>query len=306
MPFFSVLWIEKHEHERLRTEENMVKRIFLLLTTLMLLCTAVQAEENTQVKHYLLLGEDGYAEEVVEDARTDTIVIVSLDSKYNRVIMTSVLRDSRIDNPNGNPTKANLLYKYHGFDGIVSCLERDLGIEIEGAVLVNFENIKPVIDALGGVDIEITENEFLTIKSILKGKDPNMPEGPGMVHMTGRIALAYMRDRWSGNGDFSRTERQRRVVNQLFEKCRELSLMELVDVYNAVSPGMKMSLSAMDILGAISKGYQLVTKDADFVQFCVPQEGTWSYTSVGSSSSALAVNWKRNREKFHEMLNNPQ
>ena len=284
----------------------MVKRIFWLMTTMLLLCTAVHAEENTQVKHYLLLGEDGYAEEVVEDARTDTIVIVSLDSKYNRVIMTSVLRDSRIDNPRGNATKANLLYKYHGFDGIISCLERDLDIEIEGAVLVNFENIKPVIDALGGVDIEITENEYQTIKSILKGEDPNMPEGPGMVHMTGRIALAYMRDRWSGNGDFSRTERQRRVVSQLFEKCRDLSLMELVDVYNAVSPGMKMSLSAMDILGAISNGYQLVSKGADFVQFYIPQEGTWSYTTVGSSSSALAVNWKKNSEKFHEMLNNPQ
>ena len=86
----------------------MIKRImFLLLCILMLLPLAAlgeQTEENTQLTHYLLLGQDGYAENIVEDARTDTIVIVSLDEKYNRVIMTSVLRDSKIRNPNGNDT----------------------------------------------------------------------------------------------------------------------------------------------------------------------------------------------------------
>ena len=291
----------------------MGKHRLFYVALLLCLClfTGAVAEEavNTQVKHYLLLGEDGYADEVVDDARTDTMVIVSLDSKYNRVIMTSILRDSRILNRRGNETKANLLYKNYGFDGVIECLERDLHIEIEGAVLVNFQNVKPVIDALGGVDIEIDENEYKTIKSILKGKDPNMPKGPGMVHMTGRIALAYMRDRWSegdaGTGDFARTERQRKVVSQLFDKCRDLSLMELVDVYNQVSDGMKMSLSAMDILSAISQAYGLVTANADFVQYSIPQDGTWSYTTVGTSSSAVYVNWRRNRELFHELLNNP-
>ncbi|MBQ2991235.1 MAG: LCP family protein, partial [Clostridia bacterium] len=213
----------------------MFRRITLLLLALLLLAPAwgaqaqeAAAEKNTKVKHYLMLGQDGYAEDIVEDARTDTIVIVSLDNQYNRVIMTSVLRDSKINNPHGNPTKANLLYKYHGFDGIIGCLERELDIEIEGAVLVNFEHVKPVIDALGGVDLVIDENEYIAIKRILLGKDPNMPKGPGLVHMTGRIALAYMRDRSSGSGDFSRTQRQRKVVSQLFDKCRELSLMELI------------------------------------------------------------------------------
>ena len=56
-----------------------------------------------------------------------------------------------------------------------------------------------------------------------------MPDGPGLVHMTGRIALAYMRARATGSGgDFARTERQRKVVSQLFDKCRSLSLLELV------------------------------------------------------------------------------
>lgn len=287
----------------------MLKRFMSLFLLLCLLPCAARMEEvevNTQLTHYLLLGQDGYAEDIVEDARTDTIVIVTLDEKYNRVVMTSVLRDCKMPNPNGNDTKANLIYRYFGFDGVTECLERQLNIEIEGAVLVNFEHVKPVIDALGGVDIEITEAEYLAIRSILLGKDPNMPEGPGMTHMTGRIALAYMRTRATGSGgDFSRTERQRKVVSQLFDKCRELSLLELVGVYNQVSSGMKMDLSAMDILGALSKGYKLMTSGASFEEFSIPQSGTYSYGTVGSSSSALNVNWKKNREMFHELLNNP-
>ena len=162
----------------------MLKRMIPLLLLLLLFAAVMPAqaqetEENTQVKHYLMLGEDGYAEDIVDDARTDTIVIVSLDTKYNRVIMTSVLRDSKIGNPYNHPTKANLLYKYYGFNGVIACLERELAIDIEGAVLVNFENVKPVIDALGGVDLVIDENEYIMIKRILLGKDPNMPKGPG-------------------------------------------------------------------------------------------------------------------------------
>ena len=253
----------------------MKKRILgLALAMLLLFCAAALGETNTQVKHYLMLGEDGYADQVTDDARTDTIVLVSLDTKYNRVILTSILRDSKINNPRGNETKINLLYKNHGFDGIVSCLEREL--------------------------------EYLAIRSILLGKDPNMPDGPGLVHMTGRIALAYMRTRATGSGgDFARTERQRKVVAQLFDKCRSLSLLELVGLYNEVSSGMKMSLSAMDILSVLSQGYTLMTSGADFVEFRIPQDGTYSYGSVGSSS-VLDVRWKTNKTRFHALLDNEQ
>ena len=288
----------------------MLRRMIPLLLLLLLFAAVMPAqaqetEENTQVKHYLMLGEDGYAEDIVDDARTDTIVIVSLDTKYNRVIMTSILRDSKIKNPSGNETKANLIYKGYGFKGIISCLERELALEIEGAVLVNFEHVKPIIDALGGVDIVIDENEYIAIKKILLGKDPNMPKGPGKVHMTGRIALAYMRDRSSGSGDFSRTGRQRKVVAQLFDKCRDLSLTQLIGVYNEVSSGMKMSLSAMGILSAMKQGYSLVSSGADFVEHHIPAKGTYSYGVVGDSSSALDVRWNSNRRIFHELLNNP-
>lgn len=280
----------------------MKRRLCALLLALLTLAFAAAAAENTRVRHYLLLGEDGYADSVVDDARTDTIVLLSLDEQYNRVIMTSILRDSMITSPRGTPTKANLLYKYYGFEGLSECIARELDIAIEGCVLVNFEHVKPVIDALGGVDLVIDENEYISIRKILLGKDENMPKGPGLVHMTGRIALAYMRDRQSGSGDFSRTQRQRKVVAQLVAKCRDLSLLELVGIYNDVSSGMKMSLSIPGVLGAMKSGYGLIASGADFVEFRVPQDGTYSYTSLEGHGSVLDVRWRTNRQRFHALL----
>ena len=95
----------------------------------------------------------------------------------------------------------------------------------------------------------------------------------------------------------------RKVVSQLFDKCRDLSLFELIGVYNQVSSGMKMSLSAVDILSVLSQGYGLMTSDADFVEFRIPQDGTYSYSSIGSSS-VLDVRWKTNKARFHELLDN--
>ena len=65
------------------------------------------------------------------------------------------------------------------------------------------------------------------------------------------------------------------------------------------------ALRALDILGALSAGYQLVANGADFVEFHIPDDGTYSYGTVGSSSSALEVRWKTNRERLHALINSP-
>lgn len=75
-------------------------------------------------------------------------------------------------------------------------------------------------------------------------------------------------------------------------------------IYNEVSGGMSMNLSAMDILGVLSQGYDLLTDGADFVEFRIPQDGTYSYGQLGSSS-VLNVRWQTNRDRFHALLDTP-
>lgn len=265
---------------------------------------AAGEEINTQVSHYLVLGQDTYDEGIQEDSRTDTILLVTLDSKYKRIIMTSIMRDSKVTTPKGNENKINTIYKYHGLEGIVSTVETHLDVEISGSVLINYETVKRLIDALGGVDIEIDINECIQISSILLHNDPNLPEGPGMTHMTGRIALAYMRDRSSGSGDFSRTQRQRNVINELLRKCRDMSLMDLLAVYNAITAdkGIETDMNGMELITAFQKGYALL--GGEMIENNIPSSHTYSYGSL-RGSSVLNVKWKKNREALHKLLNNP-
>ena len=149
------------------------------------------------------------------------------------------------------------------------------------------------------------EYEYLAVHGNWEGFVPVPQEKPYDIEIA--LTLDEMRAlgiRYSVGGDFGRTERQRKVVSQLVEKCRSLSLFELVDVYNAVSEGMKISLSPMQILSAISKGYAMITNDANFTQYCIPQNGTFYYDSL-NGSSVLNVRWTTNKTRFHEMLNNP-
>ena len=257
------------------------------------------------VHHYLLLCADTWKCDINNmDNYTDGIMLVTVDTVAHRIMLTSFIRDMLVLRPDGKYGRINAVASRFGLQGLMDTINSHFGLEIDKYILVDWTDVGEIIDALGGVDIEIDQNEYLAIRSILLGKDPNMPDGPGLVHMTGRIALAYMRTRSTGSGgDFVRTERQRKVVSQLFDKCRDLSLMELVGLYNSVSSGMKMSLSAMDILSVLSQGYALMTSGADFAEYRIPQDGTYSYGQVGSSS-VLDVRWKTNRTRFHALLDN--
>ena len=263
-----------------------------------------EAEINTQLRHYLVLGQDTYDEGIQADSRTDSILLISLDSKYNRIIMTSIMRDSKVTTPKGNETKINTIYKFYGLEGIVNTLESHLDLEISGAVLINYETVKELIDALGGVDIEIDINECIQISSILLHNDPNLPKGPGMTHMTGRIALAYMRDRSSGSGDFSRTQRQRNVINELLKKCRSMSLSDLSAVYNTINQaeGIDTDMDALELLTAFQQGYSLLS--GEFIENNIPDSHTYSYGTL-RGSSVLNVKWDKNRDLLHALLNNP-
>lgn len=283
--------------------------VLALLLTLLLACPALgeaatqaEAQKNTQVRHYLVLGQDTYDEDIQSDSRTDTILLISLDNRYKRIVMTSIMRDSKVPTPKGGETKINVLYKFYGLSGLVDTVSDLLDVDISGAVLINYENVKRLIDALGGVDIEIDINECLQISSILLHDDPNLPTGPGMTHMTGRIALAYMRDRSSGSGDFSRTQRQRNVINELVKKCRSLSLTDLSAVYNAVCDGVETDMDALELLMAFQAGYSLLS--GDMVENNIPASHTYSYGTL-RGSSVLNVNWTKNRDALHALLDNP-
>ncbi|MDR3051048.1 MAG: LCP family protein [Oscillospiraceae bacterium] len=258
-----------------------------------------QGTDAPLIRHYMVLGQDYYMESGAQSARTDALILVSLDTAGNRIIFSSILRDCKVTTSGGGENKINSVYRNHGANGVAEVIKRHLDIDIEGVIVFDFNTVKDLIDALGGIDLTINESEFFMIRSILLHRDPNMPTGPGMTHMTGRIALAYMRNRSTGSGDFSRTERQRKVLAQLMNKCARLSLPDLLALYNRIQNGLHTNLDAAKLVQLMLTAYPLMS--AEVVSNVIPADRTFAYAEL-RSSSVLAVNWKRNREALNALL----
>ncbi|MCL2545411.1 MAG: LCP family protein [Clostridia bacterium] len=260
------------------------------------------ANDRPGLKHYLVLGMDYYTVRESVSARSDVVLLVSLDPGGNRIIFTSILRDCKVTTPGGGENKLNTVHANYGIAGVKSTVERHLQLEIEGVVMMDFDAIKALIDALGGVELEISLAEYRWIYSILRGDDPNMPTGPGLTHMSGRIALAYMRDRHAGGSDFTRTANQRKVLAELMKKVSALSLPEMLHVYNTVGGMVSTDMDMMQMAAAFQMTYGL--RNAQFVEHRVPADRTFAYGRL-RGSSVLNVQWRRNRDLLQELFYPP-
>ena len=196
-----------------------------------------------------LFGIDPRYGEFEDSAHTDTIMIVSINNKTHDVNLVSVYRDSllRMTTKDGeiDYEKANSAFFRNGAEGALNMLNNNFDLDITEYALVNFEGLAKIIDALGGLDINITGEEafyingYLTETREITGMDaPDVTES-GLVHLTGLQATAYCRIRYvtftdeAGNeytDDYGRTARQRLVMQKILEKAQSAGVKELLDV----------------------------------------------------------------------------
>ncbi len=196
-----------------------------------------------------LFGIDPRLGEFEDSTHTDTIMIVSINNKTHDVKLVSLYRDTllRMTTRDGDIDyeKANSAYFRTGVEGALNMLNNNLDLDITEYVLVNFEGLTHIIDALGGIDINITEDEayyingYLTETRKITGLDtPDVSEN-GYVHLTGLQATAYCRIRYvtftDENGveyinDYGRTARQRYVLNTLLQKAKAAGISQVLNV----------------------------------------------------------------------------
>lgn len=196
-----------------------------------------------------LFGIDPRYDEFDSGTHTDTIMIVSINNKTHEVKLVSVYRDSllRMETSQGSIDyeKANAAYFRNGAVGAINMLNENFDLDITEYAIVNFSGLAKIIDALGGVDINITEDErfyingYLTETRKITGMDaPDVTE-TGLVHLSGLQATAYCRIRYvtftdengvAYNNDYGRTARQRNVLNKILEKAKSAGVSELINV----------------------------------------------------------------------------
>lgn len=264
---------------------------------------ASDVKKVSGVKNILLIGTDARSTE--EDGRSDSMILVSVNNKKNRIVMTSILRDSYVEIPGHGNNRINAAYSYGQEDLLIQTIEHNYKIPIDGYAKVDFFSFIDIVDSVGGVEIEITQDEMKWINAYLNetnellGKefgDGYLTEA-GLVNLTGKQALSFARIRYIGT-DFGRTERQRKILTAVLDKVKKnpASVTDLMDsVLPNVTTDIKTSeLTMMAMQSVMYLGY-------DMEQFTLPADNTWKNATI-SGMSVLEVNFEANIQAFKDKV----
>ena len=231
--------------------------------------------DQEYVTNILLLGIDG-ENGVKKGGNSDSMILVSVNDKTKQITMVSFMRDSRTYfEVNGRDywTKANAAFARGGARATVKMIENNYKVDIDYFVAVDFTTFSDLVDALGGVTLEIEEYEQKYINRTTKkiNKIPNY----GTVTLDGDQALVYCRIRKSdADSDVSRTRRQRNFVSSLIRSAKGATLNQLTGAVNAVLPHLSTDCSKNKVLGyagqALTKGWM----NYEIVQLTMPDEET--------------------------------
>lgn len=248
----------------------------------MLVKMAQQFFSKKDTYNILLLGVDRRDESW--EGNSDVILLVTVNKEKKTVYLTSFLRDLYADIPGVGVRKLNAACANGGPELTVQTLEDNYQVEIDNYAMVDFNAMIDVVDALGGVDLEIDEDERVTANDYItcmcedNGDDPEdyYIEKAGLVHLNGYQAVGYARNRYTGKGsDFGRTQRQRNVLTAIAEKAQDGDYASLADTMEDVMPYITHDITEMQMIGLMMQlGSWL---DYDIQQQHIPYDG--EYTS---------------------------
>ena len=264
----------------------------------------VDDEEEENVKNYLLFG----IEEIEGGGRTDVMMIASINKRDKTIRLTSLLRDLYLEIPGHGQDRLNAAYGYGGADLLVSTIEQNFSLPLEGYAHVNFSAFENVIDLLGGIEIELgkTEANYLnTTNYISNVSERHVTAGVNLL--TGNQALGYCRVRkvatlGGENNDFGRTLRHRRVMTAIFEKYKEKNPIELLSIMNECLGYVTTDLSAeqiTEIMDSVIED-QIFTLENDHI----PQANMYSDYYTPRGEAVLLPDLAANTEFLHDLIYN--
>lgn len=250
-----------------------------------------------------LFGVDSRDGNLGEGNRTDCIIVASLNNETKEIKMVSVYRDTLLDLSEGTYQKCNGAYSYGGPVLAINMLNMNLDLDIQDYVTVDFGAIADVVDLVGGVEIEVTEEEVPYINQYLQetadsaGKQANFVQSAGLQTLDGVQATTYARIRSTAGGDFTRTERQRLVVEKIFEKVKTSDLGTLNAIIDQVFPKVSTSFTLQEVLK-----YASAYSEYTLVGNMGFPEDNYTDTLSGLGSVVIPDDLVSNVTKLHEFL----
>jgi LCP family protein required for cell wall assembly len=209
----------------------------------------------------LLLGSD--TRNIKKVSRTDTIIIASINTNDGRIKLTSIMRDTVVPIPGHGDKKINSASYYGGPELTMKVVNECFKMNISEYLLVNFGSFKEIVDTLGGIKLDVTEEEMEQINGSIKEQarilnlskekwlagDYNLKDFGADIQLDGLQALAYARIRHI-DSDWQRTERQRKVIDAAIQKFRgSVSIKQLVQLATSVWDYIKTNVNMPSAIG---------------------------------------------------------
>ena len=248
------------------------------------------------IVNILLIGQD--RREGEETARSDSMILCTYHRKTGNVTMTSFLRDLYVPIPGHHNNRINAAYSEGGAALLDRTLRENFDLHIDGNVEVDFSQFSQIIDLLGGVQLELREDEAAEIN-----KETGSGLSAGVQVLNGEQALTYARIRkLDADGDFSRTSRQRKLMNALLGSYRNIKWKDLLPLIDELLPLIstdmnygRLVLLAMEILPKLS--------DAQITSQRIPADGTFTDEKI-DGMWVLSADLEANRQLLRETLLN--
>lgn len=262
------------------------------------------------VINILLIGND--SRQNGEDGRSDAMILLSVSTKTKKIYMTSLLRDMYVEIPGHDNNRLNAAYSFGGAELLMETVEQNLDITVNRYMSVNFEAFANLVDAVGGVDLELSSAEIEWVNAYLNeynlltekefGTDYMDPSAEGMVHLNGPQALAYTRNRYMGT-DFGRTERQRKVLTEVVHGLPKALLLHPGELADGLMPNLTTNLTQWECYRLSLMAPQILSYDIE--QGSIPMQGTYRDASI-RGMAVLEVDFETNKEHLHKLLFEPQ
>lgn len=250
-----------------------------------------------------LFGGDSRDGQLEEGTHADTMIVVSIDNESKEIRMASVYRDTFLQQADGTYLKANNAYFSGGPKEAINLLNKNLDLDIEDYVTVDFKALVDTIDLLGGLEFEIKEeevqyvNEYLQETADVAGTQANFISQAGEQHLDGAQAVTYARIRSTEGGDYTRTERQRLVIQKMFEKGIKTDLATINSIIDTVFPQVSTSFTLKELISLASG----VTKYHLGENTGFPIDKT-DDTRADVGSIVIPVDLKYNVQELHKFL----
>lgn len=253
-------------------------------------------------RNIALFGVDSREGDLDSGTNSDTIMVCSINNKSGEIKLVSVYRDTYLDVNDGHYSKANSAYAGGGPERAVNMLNKNLDLDITDFVTVDFNAVIKAVDLLGGIDIDLTDEEvkwlnaYLIETSQVTGVSYENVAASGTQHLSGIQAMAYCRIRYTEGWDYKRTERQRLVLEKIFAAAQAQGVTGLAGLINTMIPYIKTSLSNTEMLAlAANIGKYSITDTQGF-----PYDK--QAADVDAGDCVVPVNLASNVSQLHSYL----